>query len=151
MLNNHDRQLNLFPLSPLIFFFFPSCIVHIHCEQHVVAKLPWLQVLVPEVMQYMHRKIWQWRIKLNRKQEKPLTCWGLHTSYAVFFFFFGVNSNFFFFWGTGTTIRGQGCACSGLNCCFSGNKSGSPPTSAQHKLSLPEWLENLHTRIKLCK
>lgn len=39
------------PLSFTVALFFPSRIVHIQCEQHVAAKWPWLQVLIPRGLQ----------------------------------------------------------------------------------------------------
>lgn len=136
--------------------FFPSRIVHIQCEQHVAAELPWLQVLVPPQ---------KWCRKCtgqsgsggsNWTLEKPLTCRGLYTLYTLcvcfFFVFFWCEFQIFVFvWGSCIVIRGWGWACSGLNCCFSGNNCGSPPASAQYKLSIPELLENLQTSMKFCK
>lgn len=39
------------PLSFTVALFFPSRIAHIQCEQHVAAKWPWLQVLIPRALQ----------------------------------------------------------------------------------------------------
>lgn len=63
-----------------------------------------------------------------------------------------MNSKFLFlFEDPVSPLEAEAEARSGLNCCFSGNNCGSPPASAQYKLSIPELLENLQTSKKFCK